>query len=219
MVSFSCSQKSAKPQGSPLVGGPLALRPYRSREGAVWGSPGFFSRTLRALLGILAGGFEFSYSHKGKSRCCVLKVSRKSASRAWRVQLFVPCGSKQKCSRAFQGVPGFAWTCLGVPRRSRGYRRRRAVNMQEDVEPFRHPCQNSEPRCRSVALWPSLSRVRRTHHTFLEGGLESRPPFQGSSFLHIVLALRRRVRLFGLGARGSRKNTLSWLRISKRAKN
>ena len=36
------SRKSAKAQGSPLVGGPLALRPYRSREGAVWGSSGFF---------------------------------------------------------------------------------------------------------------------------------------------------------------------------------
>ena len=58
------------------------------------------------------------------------------------------------------------------------YRRRCVVNRQEDVEPFRHPFQNSEPRCRSVALWQSLSRVRRTHHTFLEGGLESRPPFQ-----------------------------------------
>ena len=58
------------------------------------------------------------------------------------------------------------------------YRRRRVVNRQENVEPFSHPCQNSEPRCRPVALWQNLHRVRRTHHAFLEGGLESRPPFQ-----------------------------------------
>ena len=34
-------EKSAG-QGSPLVGGPLALRPYPSREGAVSHLPGFF---------------------------------------------------------------------------------------------------------------------------------------------------------------------------------
>ena len=44
-----------------------------------------------------------------------------------------------------------------------GYRRRRVVNRQENVEPFRHPCQNSEPPFRSVALWQNLNRVRRTH--------------------------------------------------------
>ena len=69
-------------------------------------------------------------------------------------------------------------------------RARRVVNRQENVEPFRHPCQNSEPRCRSVALWQSLSRVRRTHHAFLEGGLESRPPFQlvsSDEFWSVVL--------------------------------
>ena len=67
---------------------------------------------------------------------------------------------------------------MGAPKSRTRYRRRRVVNRQENVEPFGHPCQNSEPRCRSVALWHNLNRVRRTHHTFLEGGLESRPPFQ-----------------------------------------
>ena len=40
------SRKSARAQGSPLVGGPLALRPYPARGSAVVGGPGFFSRTL-----------------------------------------------------------------------------------------------------------------------------------------------------------------------------
>ena len=35
------SRKSAKAQGSPLVGGPLVLRPYWSREGAVNLGTGF----------------------------------------------------------------------------------------------------------------------------------------------------------------------------------
>ena len=74
------------------------------------------------LLAISGGGFEFSCSHKGKSRCRVLKGSRKSVSRAWRVQrlcFVVPNQSVPGRSKALQGVPGRSMAFEGVPKRSR----------------------------------------------------------------------------------------------------
>ena len=76
------------------------------------------------LLAISGGGFEFSCSHKGKSRCRVLKGSRKSVSRAWRVQLLclvVPNQSVPRRFKAFQGVPERTKAFQGAPWRSKAF--------------------------------------------------------------------------------------------------
>ena len=112
------SRKSAQAQGSPLVGGPLALRPYRSREGAVWGSPGFFLEPYVRFWAFWLEGSDFRTAIRGKVDVAYSRFRENRLPELGGFNflcLVVLNKSVPGRFKAFQGVPGRAWAFQGVP--------------------------------------------------------------------------------------------------------